>query len=157
MARIILKEQYGQNVTVTTDDSADAQLLTGDASRALADDSSALDLGQEWYELAQYPMVWALFACAREVATPTMVDTIISLTREAEEIAHEWGARSGSEIDRFWANSVRLRLDDVTLAGLTAIRDFLFYYGVTDDLAELPLYESPELSVSQAIPGWASQ
>ncbi len=157
MARIILKEHYGQDVTIVPEGPADAHLLTGNASLALSDDPRALDLGQEWYEMAQYPMVWALYVCARETATPAMVDAIISLTKEAEIVAHEWGERSGSETNHFWAGSLRLRLDDVAMAGLTSIRDYLYYFGVTDELALLPLYESPEVPVSETIPGWAQE
>ena len=155
MARIILKEHYGRDVTISPEGPADAQLLTGEASLALAENTNVLDLGQEWYELAQYPMVWAVYACARDTATPALVQAIISLTKEAEEIAYEWGGRSDSETDRFWASSVRLRLDDVTLAGLTSIRDYLYYFGVTPELTPIPLYAPPEMPVSEAIPGWA--
>ena len=36
------------------------------------------------------------------------------------------------------------RLDDLAVAGLTEFRDYLYYYNITDEIPELPLYELPE-------------
>ena len=44
----------------------------------------------------------------------------------------------------FYAKDLRLHFDDLATAGLTAFRHYLYYYNVTDDIPDLPLYELPE-------------
>lgn len=154
MSRVILKEHYGREITLTSNGTADIELLTGAASLDQADDPATLDLGQEWYELSQYPMTWGLYACLKETATDGMVEMLTTLTKEAEIIAHEWGTRSSSHADQFFGGSLRLRLDDVTLAGLTAIREYMYYYGITEDLVPLTMFEPNDVTGHQDIPLW---
>lgn len=151
LARVILKEHYGRQVQVVFDGQADIELLSESTSLRQALDSDTLDIGQEWYELAQYPMVWGIYACLKGTGTDRMTELLMELTKEAEIIAQEWGARSDSPENRFFGESLRLRLDDVTIAGLTAIRDYMYYYGMTDDLASLPIFESEH---AQQLPWW---
>ena len=44
----------------------------------------------------------------------------------------------------FYREDLRLRLDDLAMAGLTEFRDYLYYYNITEEIPELPLYELPE-------------
>ena len=44
----------------------------------------------------------------------------------------------------FYTEGLRLRLDDLATASLTEFRQYLYYYNVTEDLPELPLYELPD-------------
>ena len=154
MSRVILKEHYGRDITLTSNGSADIKLLTGAASLDYADDPTTLDLGQEWYELSQYPMIWGLYVCLKETATDAMLEMLTTLTKEAEIIAQEWGTRSSSHADQFFGGSLRLRLDDVALAGLTAIREYMYYYGITKDLVPLTMFEPNEVAGHQEIPLW---
>ena len=154
MARIILKEHYGVDASPIDEGRSDAQLLVGPESLALVGDPSALDLGQEWYELLQYPMVWALYTCAPGAATPAMVSTLRTLTKRAEEIAHTWGEQADPVVSYFFRNSLRLRLDDLAMAGLAGIQEYLYYYGVKEEMGELPLYEPPQAHVSEPVPPW---
>ncbi len=154
MSRVILKEHYGRDITLTSNGTADIKLLTGAASLDQADDPATLDLGQEWYELSQYPMIWGLYACLKETATDSMVEMLTTLTKEAENVAHEWGTRSLSHADQFFGGSLRLRLDDVTVAGLTAIREYMYYYGITEDLVPLTIFEPNDVAGHQDIPVW---
>lgn len=151
MARVILKEHYGRQVQVVFDGQADIELLPKSTPLPQVDDPSTLDLGQEWYELAQYPMVWGVYACLKGAGTDLMTQSLIELTKEAEIVAQEWGARSDSPEDKFFGESLRLRLDDVTIAGLTAIREYMYYYGLTEDLVPLPIF-APEHG--QQLPLW---
>ncbi len=154
MSRVILKEHYGREVALTPNSTADIELLTGTASLNQADDPTTLDLGQEWYELSQYPMIWGLYVCLKGTATDAMVEMLTTLTKEAETIAQEWGARSSSHADQFFGGSLRLRLDDVTVAGLTVIREYMYYYGITEDLVPLTMFEPNDVSGHQEIPFW---
>lgn len=154
MSRVILKEHYGRDIALTSHGAADIKLLTGAASLDQADDPTTLDLGQEWYELSQYPMIWGLYVCLKETATDAMVEMLTTLTKEAEIVAQEWGARSSSYADQFFGGSLRLRLDDVTVAGLTAIREYMYYYGITEDLVPLTMFEPDDVAGYQDIPLW---
>ena len=151
MARVILKEHYGRQVQVIFDGRADIELLPESTPLPRVDDPDILDLGQEWYELAQYPMVWGVYACLKGAGNDLMTQSLIELTKEAEIVAQEWGTRSDSPEDKFFGESLRLRLDDVTIAGLTAIREYMYYYGMTEDLVPLPIFVSKH---AQQLPWW---
>ena len=151
MARVILKEHYGRQVQVVFNGRADIELFSESTPLPQGDDPETLDLGQEWYELAHYPMVWGVYACLKGTGTDLMSQSLIELTKEAEIIAQEWGARSDSPEDKFFGESLRLRLDDVTIAGLTAIREYMYYYGITEDLVPLPIFASEH---AEQLPWW---
>ena len=151
MTRVILKEHYGQKIRVVSDQDADIELHSGTDVPNHADDPGILDLGQEWYELAQYPMVWGVYCCLRERVNDEMTQLLIKLTEEAELVAQSWGARSSSAKDQFFGQSLRFRLDDVAIAGLTAIRDYMYYYGLTKDPAPLSI---SNIEDAQQVPWW---
>lgn len=151
MARVILKEHYGQDVQVVSHENADVELLSECASLERSADPRTLDIGQEWYELAQYPMVWGVYCCLKGTATDAMTQQLIELTKEAEKISQNHELHSSSPKDEFFRNSLRLRLDDVAIAGLTAIRDYMFFYGVTQELLPISILK-PELA--QQAPWW---
>ncbi|MDE2956963.1 MAG: hypothetical protein OXU68_08175 [Bacteroidota bacterium] len=145
MARVILKEHYGVDALPVAGDSADATLHSGSACETLQAGDNRLNLGQEWFELLQYPMVWALFVCASGTATPAMTAALKTLTSRAEEQLRQQ--------DR---NAIRLRLDDLALAGLTGLREYLYYYGAIEEMAELPYYQPDEAGISEPPPPWAT-
>ena len=153
MTRIVLKEHYGVSAAPVDTDSEDAQLYTGTACNALTGDKEFLNLGQEWFELLQYPMVWALFTCATDTATPALLSAVKALTGKAEETLREPPLDSGNSID----DRVRLRLDDLVLAGLTGLREYMYFYGVLEEMAELPFYEPIESGISEPVPAWAAE
>lgn len=152
MTRVILKEHYGVDVTPVSEGPADALLHTGRSCNSLAQDSKVLNLGQEWFELLQYPMVWALFTCAADTASPAMVAAIKALAQKAEHNIRATQIESGQppRVD------IRLRLDDLVLAGLTGLQEYMYYYGAIEEMAELPFYEPSEAGISEPIPNWAS-
>ena len=153
MTRIVLKEHYGVNAAPVDADSEDAQLYTGSACNTLIGNQELLNLGQEWFELLQYPMVWALFTCASDTATPALLSAVKALTHKAEEALQKPFTDSGHPID----DRVRLRLDDLVLAGLTGLREYMYYYGVSEEMAELPFYEPIESGISEPVPAWAAE
>ena len=166
IARIMLREHYGQNPAMVPIRGAtaadllraeeDASLIVG--AEAPPTDRAVLDLGQEWFELAQYPMVWGLFVSLKEAASPTMVEAILTLAKEAEEIAYVWGQdrERDEDVRRFYAESLRLRLDDLAMASLTKFGEYLYYYNVTDELPVAPLYVPPGKPHNADTPWWAS-
>ncbi len=153
MARVILKEHYGRQVRVIFDGKADAEIFIGPMPLSRIDDPKVLDIGQEWYELAQYPMVWGVYACLKGMGSDLMTESLMELTLEAESVTQRWGSRSDSLESSFFGESLRLRLDDITVAGLTAIRDYMYYYGIIEELVPLPIFESKDV---QQLP-WRGQ
>ncbi len=151
MTRVILKEHYGQKIQVTFDGHSDIDLVSGSIPLSHTDDPNILDLGQEWYELAQYPMVWGVYACLKEIGTDLMIQWLMELTKKAEIVTQEWGTQSELPESKFFSESLRLRMDDVTIAGLTSIRDYMYYYGMTEDLLPLPIFASER---TQELPWW---
>ena len=121
----------------------------------LEQDPLVLDLGREWHELAHYPMVWALYVCARGAATPATVAEIRALAREAERVASTWEDRTSPAVHQFFARDLQLRLDDVALASLTQIGEYLYYYEQTRELNPLKVYDPPAMDPGEDTPGWA--
>ncbi len=156
LARIILREHYGKDPAFvplegTTTEALlnaeqDASLIVGPSALTLQTDLLSLNLGQEWYELANYPMVWGLFVTLKEAASPVMVEIILDIIRTAEQRAPMWvqAREMPPALHTFYTEGLRLRFDDLATASLTEFRQYLYYYNITDDLPELPLYELPD-------------
>ena len=147
MAKAVLREHYGATpafVPATASEDplrmdADASLVVG--REMTGDPARVLDLGQEWFELAQYPMVWGVFATLRGAATPAMATRVAALARDAEDVALTLAGNSSKESERrFYAESLRLQMDDIAVAGLTELTDHLYFAGLIQDLSPLPLY-----------------
>lgn len=156
VARIVLKEHYGKEPTfvpmqhATLDDleakEEDAFLYVGDDAPLLQSKNTVLNLGQEWYELANYPMVWGLFAARKDEATPAMVEALVNMVEAAETQRPVWlqAHEMTPEVDHFFREALRLRFDDLATASLTELRQYLFYYQITEDIPDLPLYVVPD-------------
>ncbi|HMB91911.1 MAG TPA: MqnA/MqnD/SBP family protein [Rhodothermales bacterium] len=156
VARIVLKEHYGkeptfipiQNATLANLEARaeDAFLYVGDDAPLLQSQNTVLNLGQEWYELASYPMVWGLFAARKDEATPAMVEALVNMVGAAETQRPVWlqAHEMTPEVDAFFREALRLRFDDLVTASLTELRQYLFYYQIAEDIPDLPLYVVPD-------------
>lgn len=156
IARIILREHYRKEPEFIPYEEAssetlleapeDASLLVGSDVSTLQANGIMLNLGEEWFELANYPMVWGLFATRRDEATPRAVHMLRALIEAAEMHRPIWlqAHDMSPDVHAYFADDLRLRLDDLATASLTEFRQFLLYYGVTEDVPELPLYVLPE-------------
>ena len=156
VTRVVLREHYGKTPAfipvegITTEAlleaEHDASLLVGPAAPLFQTEHVTLNLGQEWYELANYPMVWGLFATRKDTASPVMVEVILQAVRSAEQQLPLWvqAREMPPALHAFYTEGLRLRFDDLATASLTELRQYLYYYNITDDLPELPLYELPD-------------
>ena len=156
VARIILREHYDKNPAFVPLDGVspegllnaeqDASLVVGPNAPLLQTDHVTLNLGQEWFELVNYPMVWGLFATVKEAAAPVMVELLMHAARRAEQQRPLWvqAREMPPVLHTFYSEDLRFRLDDLAMAGLTEFRDYLYYYNITDEIPALPLYELPE-------------
>ncbi len=159
VARLILREHYGKDpdfvareapsVERLLEGEEDAALLVGSDVPALdlpaldlegdLEDGVALDLGQEWFELAGYPMVWGLLAAKRGTLNPEDVQAFVEAAEAADEQRRAWIRRQQlpAPLSAFFAEDLRLRFDDLATAGLTEYKRYLFYYDVIDDIPSL--------------------
>ena len=155
LARIVLKEHYGAepelvplpgaDVHALLGADADASLLVGSGVPMLQTDRLALDLGQEWYELANYPMVWGVFATPKGEATPEMITALRDAAEAAEANRAVWirANEPPPALHAFYQDDLRIRLDDLAVASLTEWLRFLFFYGVADEITGLPFVALP--------------
>ncbi|GIV59215.1 MAG: chorismate dehydratase [Rhodothermaceae bacterium] len=156
VARIILREHYGNEPRLTPYDNPtlqvlleaeeDAALLTGTDVPALQTSRYAMDLGQEWYELANYPMVWGLFAVRKGEVDLPFARAVRDVVAAADTHRDLWirTRETYPELHDFYLEQLRVRLDDLAIASLTNFREYLFFYGVTDEVPGLPLVEIAE-------------
>ncbi len=156
LARIILREHYslepafvalaGPRLEALQARDEDAYLVTGPAAATLPSEDHALNLGQEWFELAAYPMVWGVFATRSDEATPAMVEGLLALVKAAEEQRALWVQAQDMppDLHTFFAEDLRLRLDDLALASLNELRQYLYFYNVTEEIPDLSLFVLPD-------------
>jgi chorismate dehydratase len=161
LARLLLEEHFNAGVSFTpykaTDLASaptDAILLVGPEATQLSPEAFALNLGQEWFELTAFPMVWGLFA--------TRADTLA--TTQSQWLQHAIAAQSARakrnawlknwplspEEETFIQDHLRISLDPEVEAGLDAWVYHLFIRGVLDDMPELPFLLPPSGAQPQA-------
>lgn len=149
VAQIILKEHYGMIAKVTPPLENDSLggpldlLATSAPSDSPSSQSDAepsprieLDLGQEWFELANYPMVWAAFVMRKgEVA-----DAHIQLVRDAlvaldeDRRARVLASGASEDMQQFELNELRLRMDDLAIASLTELGEYMYFYELKESI-----------------------
>jgi len=156
MARIILQEHYQIDPTFVPYDDVppptlldmgeDAALLVGPNVPSFQADPFEIDLGQEWYELTNYPMVWGLYVTKRGHATDEMIEALIASAQAAEENRDVWvqAQETSASLNAFYREDLRTGLDRLAIASLTEFRQYLFYYDVTEDIPDLPLVSLDE-------------
>jgi chorismate dehydratase len=156
IAQVVLKEHYNQTPQPIAYEQAtreellagdeDACLIVGNEAPTLQTHALVLDLGQEWYELVNYPMVWGLFAVRKGEGSPTLVKMLRRLAKAAELQRDVWAQARETvpELHAYFLENLRLRFDDLVMASLTEFREYLFYFQITDEVPDLPLYTIPE-------------
>lgn len=161
LAAMVLKEHYKTIVALHERDTlpegmAEHALVTVPLSAEegeepslkedLIDEGVALDLGQEWSEMAGYPFVWSLFVCRRDEADAQMItairDAIQHLDAERVELERSWDF--DDVMSDFFLNHLRLTLDDLAVASLTEFCDHLYFYGVTEEILPVQFASLPQ-------------
>lgn len=158
VARVVLNEHYDIDpVFVPYEDATpqrllaakeDAALLTGPDVPTLQVDTYTMDLGQQWYELTNYPMVWGLFVTRRGTLTEDIIETLIDGAMASDEHRDVWAKaqETSPSLHPFYRDSVRTGLDKLAIASLTAFRKYLFFYDATDDIPDVPFVFLDDLS-----------
>lgn len=150
LAQLIMKEHYRMTPTFVAREGAtqqellqggdDAVLLVGVDVPMWSSEALWLDLGQEWYELANYPMVWAFFATRKGEATPVVTRALRNNVGAAEDQRALWvrAQETSATLHEFYQDDLRVRLDDLVVASLTEFKQYLYYYHVLDDMVDVP-------------------
>lgn len=150
LSALILREHYGatpafrplETPSLGDLDESDAVLFTGpDVPTLHVGDRYAMDLGQEYYELLNYPLVWGLFVARSGAATPEQLRLVKAgaATAEASREAFVAAQERSEALRTFYAESLRFRLDDLATASLTELADLLFETGILDEVPTLPM------------------
>jgi predicted solute-binding protein len=144
VASLILREHYGQKPVVVPRPAvssadlgtADAVVVTGEHALSPPPSVVALDVAQEWYELASYPMVWYLFATPKGNAQPVHRDAVVAAVSQADPMRAQYATEPNRTplMADFYAESLGYRWDDLATASLTEWSDYLFQTGVLPEL-----------------------
>ncbi len=142
-ATLILREHYGQKpvvvpraaVSAADLGTSDAVVVSGVHALDVPAGVLALDVSQEWYELANYPMVWYLFARSIGNATEVHRDAVVAAVSQADPMRadHALSPNRTPEMAHFYEHSLSYRWDDLATASLTEWSDYLFQSGVLPD------------------------
>jgi len=150
VARVIMHEHYKVDPTfVAYDDTPppalldtpeEAALLVGPDVPTLQTDGFSMDLGREWYELTNYPMVWGLLVTQRDRADTKLIEAFIENAKAAEEHRDVWvqAQETPATLNEFYREDLRVRVDRLGIASLTELRTYLFYYDVMDEIPDVP-------------------
>lgn len=155
VAQVVLQEHYDMTPDFVAEERSprelidapeDAALIVGNEVPAFETEHLTMDLGREWHELAHYPMVWGLFATRKEEATPEMIRTLAEVADAAEEHREDWIASHDvpAPLHDFFAEDLGLRLGRLATASLTELRQYLFYFNLTDEVPDVPFFHVPD-------------
>ncbi len=147
VARVVLREHYAMKPDfdgVDADELAGrrgARLLVGRNVPSMELKGTALDLGEEWFEMANYPMVWGVFAMRTGEADQDVADRLRLMVERSEALRPQWveSKDQAENIRRFFADDVRLRFDDLAVASITELIDHAFYHDLTDEIRDFPI------------------
>jgi predicted solute-binding protein len=157
IARVIMQEHYGKAPEfIAREDATPQRLLEADGEAALLVGSDVpsmefetftMDVGREWFELANYPMVWGLFVTKRGVADEEIIEPLIASAQAADANRDVWmqAHETSPRLREFYEEDLRTGIDRLAVASLTEFRKYLFYYGVTEEVPDLPLVYLDEL------------
>ncbi len=154
LASVLLGEHYGftpQVVPVVHPrvehlETHDAVLVVGNDAPLLDAAGVVMDLGREWYELVNYPMVWGLFVTRKGEAQPAWRRALLDAVALWETQQALWlRAREMPEVlHSFFSEGIRFRFDDLAVASLTELREYLFERRALDEVTDLPIADLPD-------------
>ncbi len=155
VARVVLREQYGSEVksnplpaaavmeSLRAEGGA-ALLVSGDAYRTESE-ALGMDLGREWFELVNYPMVWGVFATTKGAVTDESIQSLRDAVARVDLLREKRAEAVDDDVAAdFLRDQVRLRLDDLAVASLTELYNYVYYYGAVTDYATVPFVELKE-------------
>src|SRR5690606_33470111 len=105
----------------------DACLIVAKDAYRWESDRFVMDLGREWFELANYPMVWGVFAATKGSITNERIIALRDAVSRLDALRESRSRTIEDEFVRdFVENQVRLRLDDLAVASLTELYNYVY-------------------------------
>ena len=153
IARILLKEHYNAepvfhptlnaSIEELQQASVDASLLVYHDATDIAGQENMFDVGRDWFELTHYPMVWGVFVTNRGTAKDELIRTLRTIAQYSELYSQAWASESDlpEMYKAFYGDGIRYRMDDLAVAGLTSLQDYLYYNNALEDMGPLSFYE----------------
>ncbi len=156
LAQIVLREKYDMHPVVTVSQAPwrealathEAVLVTGDALQELSMQSPALDLGDEWYDMTQLPLVRGVVGGWNHRLTADFADAVQRAASEADR--HALLALQAASDGRLSPDEMhlipphrRFLMDDDVREALDAFFRFAFYHGLHRDIPTFSIW-SPE-------------
>jgi len=156
VARVVMHEHYkvdpefiaydGRAPQELIETPEEAALLVGPGVPTLQTEGFSMDLGREWYELTNYPMVWGLLVTRRDRADNALIEIMIENAKAAEAHRDVWvqAQETPANLNAFYSEDLRIRIDRLGIASLTELRTYLFYYDVMDEIPDVPFASREE-------------
>lgn len=153
VAKILLKEHYNAspgflpvaNLADTDIEStgADAAIIVDTKLKDRTDLAGRIDMGQDWFELTHYPLVFGVFVMRKGEATSKAVSQLRDIARYCEHYKQDWLKEQtlSDQYHTFFSEGLRYRLDDLAVASLTAFQDFLYYNEAVEEMIPVPFFE----------------
>ena len=147
IGEIVLKEHFGIGGVIdpgtgsSLDTRSDFEVRTLPVTSSPPGEGFILNLGREWFELVSYPLICALFVCRRRNATSEMISAIRDTTIQIDVRKGSWisSQKLSPEHAEFYMSRMGFRLDDIAVASLTNLCEYMYYYGVTTEIPTFSL------------------
>lgn len=157
LAQIVLREKYDMQPVVSVVPASwrdaltthEAVLVTGEEAAALAVDSPSIDLGDEWYDMTQLPLVRAVVAGWNHRLAAPFADAVRRAAAEADRAA--LAALQVASDGRFSADELhlipphrRFVLDDDAREALDSFFRLAFFHGLHRDIPTFHVWAPEE-------------
>ena len=149
VSRIVLNEHYEFEPTfaIAEDPSIDGDstgaIITGES---ILSGTTILDLGQEWFELTGYPMVWGLFAVGKGSHTSEVAEELTRVVSRFKMENDETSLNSEDyRLEEFYSGDIRVGYDDLVTASLTEFSQYLYFYNIVDEPVSVPVIADDEV------------
>lgn len=155
LTQIVLQEHYGTVPEFVPYQKKTAEQVLREEGGVLVtdpdtlqdpDEGVVLDIGQEWFELATYPMTWGVFASKADHLSLEQADMLRKFIAGADQIRSQWiGKHQLSEpVKKFMQSDLILRIAGAVDTGLEELAQYLFFHGILEEIPDLPFLIFPE-------------
>ena len=138
---------HGVQPGIIPEDS-DAVLLVGDAALPVKTiQECVFDIAEEWNDIAEVPLVHALFACKRDSISPTtaaiLLQSHIYYAENKDTIIRDLSTSRGIDYERLYVHlneELRYTLDDLDIDGIKELFRHCFFHKMLDEIPDLVFF-----------------
>ncbi len=150
MSRIVLNEHYQLSPQIVPSEQpaisgSESGLIFSAQDGPPSGSQCILDLGEEWFELTGYPMVWGLFASTKGnhlLRAESSLETVLGAFKVSSE--RDGADSDDPTTDEFYSGDMRVGYDDLVTASLTDLAQYLYFYDVLEEPTAVPVVSSDE-------------